>query len=535
MFDYNFYFLLLVFIFEKLNLNHGNILAHFFPLYSLNLKIPRYMRFEVRNSGWFLYLVITIYLITAYYSVGFHHYDEHYQILEFASYKLGIGHVDGLAWEFKARIRSSIQPAMALGIFKMLIWLGIRDRFIWAFSLRLITSLFALLIVNRFIKSSLPEIDKEVAPFYVFASYLLWFLPYINVRYSSESWAGLMFMAGITIIFSKSAKRSFLRYLCLGTLMGLSVLFRYQSAILVISMLSWLYFVRHLSIKDIGIITLVVIIILIAGVVLDTWFYGERVVTIFNYFDTNIVQGRASYYGVLPWYQYLLYIVEAPLAIVGIPILLALLALIYYDKKNVIIWTVVPFVVIHSLIPHKELRFLFQVANLTPAVLAFGLSKANIADIFHDKFRPVIVVGSVAINLIALVCLSTKGAGDGRLVIAKYIHDNYAGNTVNLILDPNANPYDEIPPTDYFYKNYSVAIFPITLEGSKNLLMYKLDGFTNLLAVYDNSSNNPAIKTLIDSGKLKKLKTSVPWVCVPMIKLYDKTLASKIITLYEFK
>src|SRR5438445_9068270 len=45
--------------------------------------------------------------------VGSHHLDEYYQIIEFASYRMGITEVHYLPWEFTERIRSWLQPVIA--------------------------------------------------------------------------------------------------------------------------------------------------------------------------------------------------------------------------------------------------------------------------------------------------------------------------------------------------------------------------------------------------------------------------------------
>ena len=73
------------------------------------------MNITIKNSGKFLFLVSAIYIITAFFSVGYHQLDEHYQILEFANYKLGLTYPGYLAWEFDAHIRPSLQPLIAAG------------------------------------------------------------------------------------------------------------------------------------------------------------------------------------------------------------------------------------------------------------------------------------------------------------------------------------------------------------------------------------------------------------------------------------
>jgi len=63
-----------------------------------------------------LLLLAAVTLVTAWFSITFYFPDEHYQVLEFVSYKLGITRSSDLPWEFSARIRPwHILPPFFLG------------------------------------------------------------------------------------------------------------------------------------------------------------------------------------------------------------------------------------------------------------------------------------------------------------------------------------------------------------------------------------------------------------------------------------
>ncbi|MGF7081390.1 hypothetical protein [Mucilaginibacter sp. UYCu711] len=488
---------------------------------------------QIKNSGWFLGLVILVYLLIAYFSIGFHHYDEHYQILEFAHYKLGLTPRDHLAWEFEARIRPTIQPTIALGIFKFLTFCGIRDRFIWALVLRVLSALLAIVTLKKFIDSILSEILPETVPLFIFLSYFLWFLPYINVRYSSENWSGLFFIMAITLIRSPPNKSALFKNLLIGSLLGLSTLFRYQAAILVVASLFWLYFIAKMPIKNIGLILVALFSVLLLGVGLDSWFYGEWVITMVNYFKSNIVQNVASTYGTLPWYQYSLYIVTKPITCIGYLILLSLVYLIYIDSKHILVWAILPFLIVHSAIPHKELRFLFELANFTPAILLLAWNKIPHINIIKKTASVWALAFLLVLNTTALFAASFKGAGDAKLVIADYIQHKYAGQRVSLMLSPNANPYDEIPPKNDFYRNPDVLIHPIEIYDDH--VHNKDTTSVKLLAICNSDTTNEAIRSFLAHSKLVTLKKSMPIFSECALNLYDKKLARKIITLYKFK
>src|SRR5688572_24767330 len=109
-----------------------------------------------------IFLVATgLYLITAWFSIGFHHFDEHYQILEFAGYKIGFNAADNLAWEFPSQIRPGLQPFLAFVLIKLLSLIQITDPFIQAFFIRCVSAAFSLLCIRFFVNVFLVELKSN--------------------------------------------------------------------------------------------------------------------------------------------------------------------------------------------------------------------------------------------------------------------------------------------------------------------------------------------------------------------------------------
>ena len=101
---------------------------------------------ELRRS---LMVLAAVIAVTAWFSNLFYFPDEHYQVLEFMSYKLGITPASELPWEFSVRIRPWFQPLVYYLIAKPLLFLGLKDMFAIAFMLRLATGLFSLSGIGR--------------------------------------------------------------------------------------------------------------------------------------------------------------------------------------------------------------------------------------------------------------------------------------------------------------------------------------------------------------------------------------------------
>ena len=103
---------------------------------------------RLRDFEWksWLYASAIIFFITSWFSLGYNQSDEHFQILEFAGLKLDINTELDLAWEYEARMRPTLQPAMVVVVHRTLGLIGVDNPFIISFLLRLLTAAFSFWI-----------------------------------------------------------------------------------------------------------------------------------------------------------------------------------------------------------------------------------------------------------------------------------------------------------------------------------------------------------------------------------------------------
>ncbi len=66
-----------------------------------------------------LIVSILLHILTSVFSVGYHHGDEHYQLLEFAGLKLGVNCQYDMAWEYDCYMRPGLQPFVAFVFIKI--------------------------------------------------------------------------------------------------------------------------------------------------------------------------------------------------------------------------------------------------------------------------------------------------------------------------------------------------------------------------------------------------------------------------------
>ena len=107
-------------------------------------------------------------------------------------------------------------------------------------------------------------------------------------------------------------------------------------------------------------------------------------------------------------------------------------------RKHVIIWAIVPFILIHCFIGHKEVRFLFVIHYFIIFLTLYGLSAY-----FHEKkfkkYQLHIFKVAIVINIMVMMYMILKPA-NGTVLYQKYLYENIAkGN--HMIVTTNRDYY----------------------------------------------------------------------------------------------
>ncbi len=439
-----------------------------------------------------------VYIITAINSSGYHHPDEHYQIVEFAGLKAGCNTGNDLTWEYDAGIRPALQPMMAFMTIKAACIFGVTDPFMLSAILRIVTALLALSAISIFIWALLPTIKPENRTIFMIIPFFLWFLPAINVRFSSETFSGLTLLLVIAIL--QSPNKRDIAYFWGGITMGISFEFRYQMGLCFLGIFLWLLLVKKSTAKQIWLLVSGSLLVLVVCTLIDSWFYGRFVVAPVNYLRSNLIDDMASLYGISPWHYYLVSIITRPTLLIGISIIASLLALCIFDRKNILVWCIIPYVVIHSCIPHKELRFLFPLANLTPLMVVYAWqylqSKLTMQAVKYIV-SPVLVV-MILINTGGLVMLAGKPAGNGAVNMIRFIQHQYPcrkqvycdirygpytvgaakGLLAKFYCDSSLTVKDIKEPTAHFFSKDALSLFVLPKGDKSRITMLESLGFT---------------------------------------------------------
>ncbi|MEZ7992837.1 MAG: hypothetical protein QMC19_01785 [Flavobacteriaceae bacterium] len=484
-----------------------------------------------RNS--FL-IACVVYLFSAYHSIGFYHADEHYQILEFANMKLGNSPAEELPWEYDKKIRPVVQVSFAMVVIRSLKQISITSPYTQALVLRCITALLILLTSTFFIrKTRYLFTDLKQEKWYILSSYFLWFLPFLSARFSSEIWSGVFFLWMISLYLEKDTSKR--NVFLMGFLAAVSFLFRFQIAFALFGFFSWLFFMRVESKRFYLKYITAFIMVLIFGFLLDSWFYETLTFTPFNYLNEFIATNDKSNYGASPWYYYLEKIITFPRLFIGIPLFISLLFFFIKNPKNMFTWILVSFLFFHSIVGHKEERFMFPMVFMFPLILSFGYSKY-----LHNRkpkviFRVVLVL-FFAVNFFLIFLMSTKGAGRGRLVIAEYVYEHYQDKEIDLIYTTKG----------YLFEDPSGPLF-MNFYKQQKLHTIEVSNLCEISTILNENKNEKLV--VIELGDLLQndclimenaifLKESLPirkeWILAMNNFGFKTSKLDKILLLYKF-
>jgi phosphatidylinositol glycan class B len=460
----------------------------------------------MQNRNIIIIAALIVYMVSSVYNTGFYYYDEHYQLVEFAELKAGNNTPLDLAWEYDEKIRSAIQPGIVFVLFSTLRAIHISDPYILMLALRLLTASVAIIIITYFARKTEHLVHHEYHTWYKLLTYFLWFLPFINVRFSSESYSGLTFLLGVAFYFSENKHK----YLLVGITFGLSFLFRFQTAIMSLGFLAWLVLIQKTEIKSIIKICQGGFIVLCCGFFIDWWFYNQPVAAFINYYVSNIINDVASDYGTSPWYYYFLESTQKTIIPIGLIIWTGLF--IGFNKNNFINWVIVPFLIIHLLTPHKELRFLFPIVNFIPLAIILSLQQWIMPSNLSQKnwvyyLRVTTLLLLIITNLLALLLTVFSPADKfGRMNITQSIHCLFKNQKVILWAIDVRNPYKPIAVNQRFYLDDNVEVMPLDFT-QKNLT----EDAINLILV--KTKEIKYYTYFFERYRLKKIKDGIPlWI-----------------------
>ena len=439
-----------------------------------------------------LILSVAIHVIAAWFSIGRFHADEHFQILEFAAYKANINPAEIMPWEFHEQIRPTLQVVFAYVIIKTTGYLGLTDPFVQTFLMRLFFSLLGLYASFILLKKVRSQIRSAYDVFFCILSLVWCFIPWLHVRFSSESVAATFFLIGFSplldpLFFEKTNKSKNIAYFALFLSIGVSGVIRFQMNFFTVGLFLWLLFVKQEKLKYVLVASLGIFGGIVLGCISDRWFYGKWISTTWNYLYQNIVLHKAEQFGKESVFFYFEKSFLDAIPPFSLLIILSVLYFFVVLRKSPITWILVPFLLAHFLSPHKELRFLFPLIPFIPFIVILSyqdlrLKLKNKPTFLKtgDRLIKVFKFPFYVINFIMLVYLSFKPADDYSPLL-RFLYTNYNESKSQLFyLREDLNPYKNAVSLN-FYRSPSIKTAPFSKEDLvkssdlKNITLFLTD------------------------------------------------------------
>ena len=356
--------------------------------------------------------------------------------------RAGLAPVAELPWEFAARIRSALQPVLALGALAGMRAIGVTSPYPWVLALRLGALALAFAVLLHMFAHVAPARTRRARQTLWLVGLFLWFTPLFTSRFTSENLGGLALGAALPFL---ERQPRIGRDVWVGVLLGLSFVLRFQMAFAVGALLLWLGVCGPGGWPRAARVALCALAMVGLGVLVDRWFYEAWVFTPWEYLRTNLLEGVATSFGTSPPYAYLLW---APLWMappLGIALVGLIATAVLSRPGNPWVWAFVAFLFGHSLIAHKELRFLLPLLYLVPVLVALGIEAIERS--WPRGARSRLLAGALlAQNALLALLLATPAIHRGKDFDWHYYRflwetaESHLGATI-LVLDEDGSLY----------------------------------------------------------------------------------------------
>lgn len=422
---------------------------------------------KYRLSGFseWRWLTVILFVLTAIFSVGFHHPDELYQVMEYMNVYAGkqdVSTLSQLEWQYK--MRPWFQPIVFHWLTTPLEWIGLNSPFAKSMFLRILTGLFGVYTFSLWAIYLFSTREGEKDRDLTFEISLWFFIPYFAVRTSSDTLGALFCLAGLALVFldykmRKKIELESLLGFCLFS--GIAFLFRYQTLIITAPAILWMLFIAKINFKKFfGAIFLIALIGQLEWV-FNYLGYGEWVCSTWNHAYSNVILKVSHAFGTLPFWGYLMLVPKKGFYLFGILFIFIYLYLWIKRPKELLTWVTLPYFIIFSFIGHKEVRFLMPLIFLAPITLSliFTDIKASLGKIGNIFETSIYIL--LFLNLLIFPFVNFKPA-NRYLGLYEAVYENKKANqTLHVFYDNFDSTKNHLRFELNFYKPHPFQVKPI--------------------------------------------------------------------------
>ena len=354
--------------------------------------------------------------------------------------------------------------------------IGITDPYTQLTILRILLGLLMFIVFNLLAFHYFGNGPRKTFLFVLLLMNFSWVLPYTRTLFCAEMMSSVFFFGTLLLYETKKYKwNNFWFPLFIGFLFCLAFYFRLQIATLLLGFGIWLVFFEK-RYKHILPIALGFGIGLLFNVLLDYGYYNMWIFTPYEYYNVNINEGRASQFGTSSFWRYIgLIILVSPAPLFSIVLFYYGIKSFFKKYANPVFLSTVLFIIIHSMIGHKEERFMFPIFNALP--LVYGWSFESLEKFYAGakqwiraslRFLAWFTIVLNALLLIAITCVPYSQT----IRFSEKLKNKFHNQPVNLFTlgqtpfqTPSRNPM-------VFYKNGAPEINIKRLSTIDSVMMF---------------------------------------------------------------
>ena len=415
-------------------------------------------------------------LISSFLTIGAYHPDAHFHIVEYSMYQQGLPSAVPDLWERTENMMPSLKMYMFTAYYKFMNFLNITNRYDILTILRILIGSANLLLFNYIIIRNISKENKTALYAALIILNFSWCFPYVRTSFSAEMIGGVIFFAALLLydVWNEKQPLNFFKAALIGLILSMAFYARFQIAFAGLGYIAWLVFFRKETFKVIAFMAIGFGLGLAVNIGLDSLLYGELAISPWNYYRINIIEGKAASFGTS---SVLFYIIElavillAPLLSVFLFLLACRGAVKYFRDPYVL--SVIVFLIGHSIVGHKEDRFLFPVFGILPLIVGYAMQGYDYKAWFKRQAAVLrvsiwgVLIFSLLLNTFALVMLMVVPYSQGIEFGYRFVKRFKNAEEPVLVYNHRRTPFQSISKnTLYYYQgqlNENVQF--ITSEG----------------------------------------------------------------------
>lgn len=323
-------------------------------------------------------------LVNAFFTRTYDNPDEYWQAQEVAHHMVfGYGYI---TWEWQSCIRSYAHPMLFATLYKVVAWLHLDQTMALIWAPKLLQACFAAITDYATYNLAKRVINQTIAPYILLITLCSWYNYFIAARTLSNAMEAMFTVSALNYwpLSNLNKSASVRDYRVALLLAGMACIMRPTNGLV------WLFLGMKLILGSSGRrvavlfnAAVIVSLVVTGDILLNSWMYGELVLTPLNFVKVNVLDSISLIYGVHPWHWYLSQ---------GVPVVLTtLLPLTLFGgykamttttsdatrAQRLLVQLIVWVIGIYSLLSHKEFRFIYPILPIMLVLAASGLAHIN--------------------------------------------------------------------------------------------------------------------------------------------------------------